>query len=363
METLLEEIFEQIGLLENLNESENRINDIKLSLEYLNKVEDILILNFNVNDLSILELFDTNVSYLKDHKIIPSYENINSFDIDYALEAISNNKIKAIKAFKRRIYFLMNDITKYIDLTSKSTLKYNNEILSLSNKMKDVKLDKILDKTAKVPSSDIFKDIIIATKGLFDFVEQGLNIGYISLKYLSSLKEFTKKDNPRLSKIQNVMINLTNKYLSKLPLKSLGLSIEIDRSDIYKNGFRIKHKTPSWEKDYLQKSHTLKELGYDDLSILNKRSQDLTNFYKSHTKTLDKLLDITNKTQRETYNICDIAIDGITNKEDKETYLNLFYVTMSLFYVNEIMLHKIHMWLDKCMKYHWIVCKKFDTKA
>jgi hypothetical protein len=280
-----------------------------------------------------------------------------SIQLEKLLLDINDTRSKEIKKFKQRVYFLMNNLNEYISFTDNELKNNHNELIKIKKdiqKTKTIDKDKTSIKQVKAPKESILKEMSVATEGLLKFNSNGLQLGSLSLSYLLSLKSFKITDKNKLSKIQHITINLGKKYLSKLPLESIGLKLKTNKNDIYKNGFRIFHKKPNWENELNYKS--IRDIGYVKETIF-KRTIDLISLYSKNKKAIKTLADNTNKIQSLVYETCDVALNGLN--KDEEIYMRLFYVTKNLFFINEIMSLKCYMWLNKTMKYHILASKAF----
>ena len=268
------------------------------------------------------------------------------------------NQSKRIKTFKQKIYFLMENLNKFIPATKEELEKMNKKLMKIKKKnLSSEELEKIYSKSIKAPNNETAKKMLIATKGIFTYTIEGLNIGSLSLSYLTALKSFDGKDINKLAKIQHIAINLAKKYLSKLPLDSIGLELQINEDELFKKGMKIPHKKPDWEKNL--KFTTIKDLGYDHDELF-KRTHEITSLYLKNKKMLDILYLNTKKTQKLAYDVCDLALEGLS--KNPNAYVKLFYVTKNLFYLNEIMAWKTNLWLKKTMKYHLKVIEYFYKK-
>lgn len=316
----------------------------------------------NISDLVTVQ------KLLKRLEILGNSNNKNAFkSISRSLSLEGSNEaddplIRTINASKQHVYFLIDKFRKSSVSIDNGMKKYSLELKKYKSRISNLNDDEFeekLDQKVKIPNIQLLKNIHISNQGLFNFTVKGIQNGKMSLDILKNLVYLVSKENTsKLSSFAKKMIVLVKSHLERLPLEDIGMGIKLNSNNIYKEGFRILHGKPYWEKNL--KSESLRKLGYTNKKQIITLISEAIDLYEKNKSNLLNIYKNTLEAQIQYYKVCDAIKDIISNKKDidKRYISNVYYTATSAFYMIEVMGVKTRMWPNRELKYLWMLSKK-----
>ena len=302
-----------------------------------------------LNEFEIDELNEAFYMFLDDaiqREIINKDELYRQLIYSHLTVSLESFNIETIKQSKSHLFLVMKKLKRYIASVSKGIEKNSKLLRELMKK--PIKEEKLKDKNLMIaiPNFKILSDMYVSVNGLHSLLKDIKN-GEYNIKEFNNINNLTKNKNE--SKLLNVIKEcqgIVKKNLGSLPLSSIGLELITDNKNIYTKGFRILHKQPDWEKNLKKSSITT--LGYEINKFLKVCNNSM--ILDEHIKDISILHENVLKLETLFYKFCKEAEDRYTETKD-EYYLKICHSLLSVFYMAEILDHKIHMWTNKLWKY------------